>query len=867
MDIIEAIHGTIGQTVAALISLIYMAFLVGVFVAKMRTTPEKRWQFINGFKEGEFVFIYFAVIPLYFVGFFDGTLHGVLSIFEGMLNLVGLSYNEAFNAFITTESTLLFSLAAYLCYLLSFANTVLFATSLVGRVIANYFRALGVKMKAKKQTTYVIFGESKKNYKLLRSLKKSDGGVWFCRKDDDLRMYAHLAKRPWVRLQKKEDPGKALQQFFGSFQGKKMRIIINEQDEERALWILRSIVTFMTEPHQWDPDKRQIEALRKEMLKNGHVLDTSAIGTLAYCDEHPGLAYYPHIDVLFYDYGMPSSVTKSFIEACKGKLHRVSLEDSMAERLAWEFPLTAYMTEDHIDYDSADVGDGVDAGYWFIGYNSLTKELIRSAFRTNCIPPDFVYEDGKLVHLDNANGEQQERTNFDLLATKQRKIHIKAFDGALKFGASEYDRTHFPYRYWSEWLPAHGKEDGYYPLPEETATFSYVAANPALDNFLPVFLDEYKKDFTRLSVRYIVVNVGDDVENIAFAQKLKSELRGALLQNDACKILPVIRDDKMAEVLEVQQNIAVDYFLKQKAAKEQAGQSVAQTLLDICAERSVIAFTVAENLYKVHELTRTELDKIAWQKNHYYEGLKMAAAEENYRKICEDEKRLATAQMDDVERKEEELRLAGKKQEALQAIAKLDNARRGTDRNRTAVQRDSNFYAASAYRFKLHLLGLDYAPQDDERKDATALFYQRYFGMTEEQATSDEAEPIVKAAIAEMKGKKAEREYVKDTARTRLAYQEHERWNAYMLSESTVPTKVGEGKDIMGGKHPNLTTMAGLNMCMTVTEQEIQKNEQAKQPKTLTQLRQSKDVVCYDYSLMDSAAIFLKEAGFKIVER
>ena len=171
------------------------------------------------------------------------------------------------------------------------------------------------------------------------------------------------------------------------------------------------------------------------------------------------------------------------------------------------------------------------------------------------------------------------------------------------------------------------------------------------------------------------------------------------------------------------------------------------------------------------------------------------------------------------------------------------------------VQRLSNVYASLSVRMKLHLLGFDYAKADDARADEGAAYQKLY-----EEGNPiryDESKPVVK-------GKKSivysPEDFVVGKIRTNLVEQEHQRWNAYMITRGFVPStieqiKAGDVKDFDERRHGNLTTMDGL-----IEFRNIVKRDEGETPF-------DKDVIKYDYQIMDDLVWLLDQNGYKIVKR
>lgn len=173
------------------------------------------------------------------------------------------------------------------------------------------------------------------------------------------------------------------------------------------------------------------------------------------------------------------------------------------------------------------------------------------------------------------------------------------------------------------------------------------------------------------------------------------------------------------------------------------------------------------------------------------------------------------------------------------------------------VQREANIYACLSIRLKLQLMGFDYT--DDEKITGSPQFFDFYQKGDEVEYEAENGRILTVAGkkIVDYSG-----DYFRlDTLRTRLAWQEHQRWNAYMIVNGYVPATVRDieklkedyaYKDYLMSirKHANLTTFDGLF--------EYQK---------LMGGGTQNDVIKYDYQIMDDCGWLLERNGFKIVAR
>ena len=176
---------------------------------------------------------------------------------------------------------------------------------------------------------------------------------------------------------------------------------------------------------------------------------------------------------------------------------------------------------------------------------------------------------------------------------------------------------------------------------------------------------------------------------------------------------------------------------------------------------------------------------------------------------------------------------------------------------KTQFERESNLYACLSLRSKLHMMGLDYVP--DDNKDTVALNEDTYLSCYARDDMPEyydgiqaDGKDIVKYDLD-----------FKESRRKNMAIHEHLRWNSFMLSKGFVPAskdeiigdKKGNGKDYLLRRHGNLTTFDGLLKFRKM----VAERNGVEEIKT--------DVIKYDYQLLDDAYWLLHKNNYKIVNR
>ena len=213
----------------------------------------------------------------------------------------------------------------------------------------------------------------------------------------------------------------------------------------------------------------------------------------------------------------------------------------------------------------------------------------------------------------------------------------------------------------------------------------------------------------------------------------------------------------------------------------------------------------------------------------------------------------------------------GKKLDMDLYLKTLAEANSDWFQNRKQIERESNLYCCLSLRSKLNMIGLDYCEQADERVGISEEEYLDIYSKgnpIEYEMSSDVLKKNVVSYTLDFP----------DSLRTKLAIHEHYRWNSFMISKGVIPATTeqietetavvkGEivntnGKNYQMRRHGNLTTFDGL-----VEFRKIVAKRDKTPNKTMEEMELKKDVIKYDYQLMDDAYWLLAHNGYKIVKR
>ena len=198
-----------------------------------------------------------------------------------------------------------------------------------------------------------------------------------------------------------------------------------------------------------------------------------------------------------------------------------------------------------------------------------------------------------------------------------------------------------------------------------------------------------------------------------------------------------------------------------------------------------------------------------------------------------------------------------------------EEAHRNWFTSKTPNERESNIYCVLSLRSKLNMMGLDYCRVEDEGE---ALDQEEYLSL---YAGDDMPDTTTFPITADGKHIVT---YTLDFAKSRrgdMAVHEHYRWNSFMITKGFIPAtksaivnevnekgKCTNGKNYSLRRHGNLTTFDGLvEFRRLVARRDMNKGE------TMEEAEARKDVIKYDYQLLDDAHWLLTKTGHKIIRR
>ena len=185
--------------------------------------------------------------------------------------------------------------------------------------------------------------------------------------------------------------------------------------------------------------------------------------------------------------------------------------------------------------------------------------------------------------------------------------------------------------------------------------------------------------------------------------------------------------------------------------------------------------------------------------------------------------------------------------------------------------RRSNIYSILALRMKLHLIGLDYTPDEgcgqSGKGIADGLSQEDYFNLygkgCKPVKTRDPGR--YRGALYCYDNDTVPDDYKTGLPRRNLVVQEHYRWNAYMIKCGFIPPTRAEIEKGFVKDYKTLRMHA--NICSFGALFEFRDIQRRLYLEKYGPDRKPEDVIGYDYKLMDEAWFFLNACGYKIIMR
>ncbi len=723
-------------TVFALLLLIGEALFVAANL--IFSKRKQRISFLRSFKNGPFAIIYLIAYPLWCVGHIyarEEVIDALIYSINEILSLVVMKF-EVGSIAALMEHDYVYKYTVYLCFAMVIINALLFALSLTIQHIWTGVCAMRAFL-TRKNKLY-LFGNNEGNISIYRSDKKRVKIIV------DEMTHAECDKLYMSKVAYINSPSpvgrlKSLLKMTKRLDREYIFVLnMGKGNDDKNIMLCRAVIDFIN----CSSDK-----LRERLYLNLKV----------------------------YVFGDPKyqAIYEDIVSNAHGCIHYVNKYQKIAMDFIDRYPLSVFMDEEQIDYETSLIREGVDINVALIGFGRTNQQIMLASVANN-------------QFLTAGEGDPVLKPVKYFIFDKEHSEHNK-------------NMNHSYYRYERELSRIDPKD--YLPLPSVPAEDKYFHMDINNADFYERLRDICTRNES--DANYFVIAFGNDLENLDMAQKLVEKRREWGVKN-------------------------LKIFVRAFEWRKE------QTLID--DDSCFFIGNESECVYNICQLLSDKIYKMAKMRNEVYD-LEYDMTKEDAVEITD------------------------------QYI--LDNRRRANEKwykSKTQMERDSSLYGCLSLRSKLNLMGLDYCEESEEGVALTEDEYMQIYAgddrpNTEKYGLRANGKSIVYYGID-----------FKSSKRKNLAIHEHQRWNSFMISRGMIPAtreqiltemlpnsegklRHTNGKNYRLRRHGNFTTFDGLVEFRRLIAQRDGEPEE------------KKDVIKYDYQILDDAYWLLTSAGYKIIRK
>lgn len=470
--------------------LAYMLCLIAAFVTRVCMLDRAgKLKFLKSFKKGKFALIYFAAVPLYWLGVvYKGASigGGLLTAIKTSIELVVLKYNyEIVSALM--EASMFYRVTLDICFVLVALNALVFALSIFGQRLYN--ACLIFKVRISKAKTFVIIGDNGDNRSIVKSEKPENSRIiMLANLSDNLRDFAFINKFAVASFEKRKDLDVRLKKLFKSFDNKVVDVIVNTGDDALNLIYVEQISRLIV-----DTD------LAKYII-----------------DERRGLNCY------VFGNTENESAFVHFVKKTRGCVHFVNKYKIIASDFVGRYPLTQFMTSSQIDYATATIREDVDLNVALIGFGDTNEQIFLTSVANNQF---LTIHDGALI---------DKPVNYWIYDKRDSK--------------SDKKLNHGYFRYSEVYEALLTRKDEYLPLPNKPANEMFIELDINSAGFYGSLRENLTPKEGKRPYNYIIIGYGTDMENIDFAEKIHEKLIDWGI-DDCTKVFVKVRDDLLSSTV------------------------------------------------------------------------------------------------------------------------------------------------------------------------------------------------------------------------------------------------------------------------------------------------------------------------------
>ncbi len=461
VDAFNIIFGGIMAIYTAVTILCLALMIAGsltVVINIFRKNRADRITYIRNFKKGKGVLIYIFAIPLYWIGIVYSGQSVFLAFFATMgkmLELIGLKCDINSVKELAKNSEL-YEFVMYFAFILVTINAVLFAISLAGQYMWNYFGKLGFIFSKKEKI--ILFGNTGNNFSIYTS-DETRAKMVVDEKIPSADMVGMYTKG--IMYNSVNDFNEYIRLTVKYSRSSSVIAIINTGDEEKNIMLGRSF-------------NKEVSEL----------------------DDEGKYECFGNLKVFIFGIDAYESIYEDVVSESCGCMTYVNKHQRAAIDFIDKYPMSAFLTDEHIDYKTSLVKEDVDLNMILVGFGNTNRQIFLTSVANN----QFITKTERGIDIKPVN------------------YYIFDKKNELSNGETRNDKNlnHSYRRYETECRDLN--KDDYLPLPAAPANYKFIPMDVNDSEFYSEIYSVIKS--SKVNSTFIVISFGMDLENIDMAQKL-----------------------------------------------------------------------------------------------------------------------------------------------------------------------------------------------------------------------------------------------------------------------------------------------------------------------------------------------------------
>jgi len=440
-----------------------------VLVKYLLKSHQDRVEYVRGFKSGKVAIIYVIGIPLYFIGHLyakNAPLDAFFTAVNKILATVVLQYDTATVADLMANNAF-YNATVYYYFAMIGCNALLFTFSLVGRQIWLFFQ--GIKFRHAVQSRLIVVGDSHESRLLCKSAQESYTCMILDKISDDTGMELYGRKLFHANVDDVDAIAKSIFQWSkGSTPERPLCVAINTKDENKNVALCHRFVEILN-------------GLSEKEREN----------------------YFQTLKIYVFGDSRYAAIYEDAVSSAFGVLHYVDKYQKIAMDFIERYPLTLFMNERQIDYDTSLLKKDVEVNVFMVGFGKTNQQIFLTSVANN-----------QFLTANESGGDPVLKQVNYVIFDKERADNNK-------------NMNHNYYRFRNETVGA--SSDEYLPFPQVPANEIYYELDINDSAFYTTIRDRAMRNPN--DANFVVIAFGSDLENIDMAQKLIEKRREWNLKN------------------------------------------------------------------------------------------------------------------------------------------------------------------------------------------------------------------------------------------------------------------------------------------------------------------------------------------------